>query len=165
MTSCLHCGKETGFGIKTKKNTKKKYCSDLCRKTHWRLTNPEKQKASEDLWKQTNPEKRKQSSNTYRKKNLPYYASMRSSYRYKIKQATPKWANRFFIAEIYELAQLRTKITGISWEVDHIIPVKSNLVCGLHVEHNLQVVPADWNRKKRNSWDCEKGVQTWLSYK
>ena len=66
------------------------------------------------------------------------------------KHATPAWANSFFIREAYHLAKLRTKATGFKWEVDHIYPLQSDLVCGLHVEHNLQVVPAVLNRSKGN---------------
>jgi 5-methylcytosine-specific restriction endonuclease McrA len=38
----------------------------------------------------------------------------------------------------------------VKHEVDHIVPLKSPLVCGLHVEHNLQVIPATQNRRKHN---------------
>ncbi len=64
--------------------------------------------------------------------------------------ATPAWANQFAIEEIYGIAQLRTKATGIPWHVDHIVPLKSDLVCGLHVEHNLQVLPWKANLAKGN---------------
>lgn len=67
-------------------------------------------------------------------------------------QASPKWANEFFIEEIYDLAKLREKYTGIKWHVDHIVPLKHSLVCGLHVEHNLQVIPAAENLKKSNNF-------------
>lgn len=68
-------------------------------------------------------------------------------------RATPKWANPFFIGEIYHLAALRTKMLGFPWHVDHIVPLRSPLVCGLHVENNLQVIPAADNYAKRNnSW-------------
>ena len=66
------------------------------------------------------------------------------------KKATPKWANQFFINEAYHLAKLRTKATGFKWEVDHIFPLNSDIVCGLHVENNLQVIPAVMNNKKGN---------------
>lgn len=74
------------------------------------------------------------------------------SYRARKKSAFPKWANRFFIAEAYDLARRRTEATGIKWNVDHIVPLKSPLVCGLHVEHNLRVIPATVNQQKKNVW-------------
>ena len=64
--------------------------------------------------------------------------------------ATPAWANSFFIREAYHLAKLRTQATGFKWEVDHIYPLQSKVVCGLHVENNLQVIPATLNRSKGN---------------
>jgi hypothetical protein len=67
-------------------------------------------------------------------------------------QATPAWANEFFIEEAYELAQLRTKATGFQWHVDHIVPLRSKFVCGLHVESNLQVIPAVENCIKSNKY-------------
>ena len=65
-------------------------------------------------------------------------------------KATPAWANSFFIREAYALAALRTKMSGFAWHVDHIVPLRSRLVCGLHVESNLQVVPAVTNLTKSN---------------
>lgn len=65
-------------------------------------------------------------------------------------QATPAWANGFFISEAYRLAKLRNKTTGIKWEVDHFYPLVSPVVCGLHVEQNLRVIPAVMNRAKKN---------------
>ncbi len=47
--------------------------------------------------------------------------------------------------EIYDLAALRTKILGFPWEVDHVIPLRSKLVQGLHCEANLRVIPAKLN--------------------
>ena len=66
--------------------------------------------------------------------------------------ATPAWANEFFIQEAYSLAKLREKVCGGAWHVDHIVPLKSALVCGLHVEHNLQVIPAALNAAKHNRY-------------
>ena len=66
--------------------------------------------------------------------------------------ATPAWAERFFIRQAYELAKLRTKITGIQWHVDHVVPLQSKLVCGLHTHHNLRVIPASINASKSNRY-------------
>ena len=64
----------------------------------------------------------------------------------------PKWTNWFYVSEIYDIARRRAKSLGIPHEVDHIIPLRGKLVCGLHVETNLQVVPRAVNRAKYNSY-------------
>jgi hypothetical protein len=69
--------------------------------------------------------------------------------------ARAAWGDKFLIAEIYDLAALRTKLTGFKWHVDHIIPLHNKLVCGLHVEGNLQVIPWIDNVKKHNRFSLE----------
>lgn len=66
--------------------------------------------------------------------------------------ATPAWANMFFIEEAYDLARHRTELFGFPWHVDHIVPLQSPIVCGLHVEHNLAVIPGETNRAKSNRY-------------
>lgn len=77
-------------------------------------------------------------------------ARCRVNYRVAKKNQTPAWANDFFISEAYHLAALRTQMTGIKWEVDHIVPLVNPLVSGLHTEHNLRVIPMSENRSKGN---------------
>ena len=36
------------------------------------------------------------------------------------------------------------------WEVDHIIPLQGENVCGLHVDYNLQYLTPEENGKKGN---------------
>ena len=66
------------------------------------------------------------------------------------KSGTPLWINAFFIHEAYRLAKLRKEVMGIDWHVDHIVPIHSEIVCGLHVHNNLQVIPSINNYRKSN---------------
>lgn len=55
-----------------------------------------------------------------------------------------------YIALFYEIARKEKERTGRNVHVDHIYPLNSNLVCGLHVEDNLQLLFASDNIAKRN---------------
>lgn len=61
-------------------------------------------------------------------------------------EATPAWANQEEIKYIYSLAQEK------SLEVDHIVPLKSGDVCGLHCEDNLRCIPSELNMYKGNRY-------------
>lgn len=70
--------------------------------------------------------------------------------------ATPKWLtrkDRQEIAAVYALAATLTASTGMRHEVDHIIPLRSKLVCGLHVRGNIDVITAEKNRSKTNFFE------------
>lgn len=62
------------------------------------------------------------------------------------------WADDFLISEVYHLSQLRTKLTNVNWEVDHIIPLSGETVSGLHVPENLRVITQFENRSKGNGY-------------
>ena len=65
-------------------------------------------------------------------------------------QKTKTELDSFVIQEAMELKKMREKATKIKWEIDHIIPIKHSLCCGLHNAFNIQVVPSLWNSKKGN---------------
>jgi len=77
-------------------------------------------------------------------KEAPFAAAKTAKYRAAKLQAIPKWANLKKIAQIYSTCPA-------GYHVDHIVPLQGVLVCGLHVEYNLQHLTAEANQKKSNS--------------
>ena len=73
--------------------------------------------------------------------------------RTKHKQATPKWLtqeHKTQIKQFYLDAMLVSKVTGVPYAVDHIVPLRGELVSGLHVPWNLAVITREENSKKSN---------------
>lgn len=66
--------------------------------------------------------------------------------------AKPSWANDSKIKVFYEFAALMSSVTGATYSVDHIDPLKNDLVCGLHCEANLRVVSLSENCAKSNKF-------------
>lgn len=68
-------------------------------------------------------------------------------------QATPSWLTKdhlTFMEVTYAMAKVLTDATGVQHHVDHICPLTSEEVCGLHVPWNLRVIPAKDNLSKGN---------------
>lgn len=84
------------------------------------------------------------------KKNRAKKNDSTAKWRARKKQATPAWANQSIILFYYEIATMITRETGMKVHVDHIIPLTSDVVCGLHCEQNLQLMSAGDNIRKSN---------------
>ena len=76
-------------------------------------------------------------------KNHHMMAFKKALRRSRKRQATPFWSDLDKIKEIY--ANCPENLT-----VDHIIPITSPFVCGLHVSWNLQYLTRSENSKKGN---------------
>ena len=72
-----------------------------------------------------------------------------NAYRRRLKQQMPLWANKQKICELYYQASC------LNLTIDHVIPLKGKLVCGLHVENNLQLLSREDNSKKHNMFQGE----------
>ena len=70
-------------------------------------------------------------------------------------QATPAWADQEAIKAIYAEARRLEDVLGIPMHCDHVVPLQGELVCGLHVETNLQVIPAALNVRKSNKFKVQ----------
>ena len=130
----------------------------------WTENNPEKRKKHNKKWRENNPEYSKKSSKKWRKNNLENsrkYSkewsknnrgkrnAIESKRRAAKLQAAPSWANKKTIAMIYIIADICNKT------VDHIVPLQSSVVCGLHWEANLQLLTKQENSSKSNKHDFD----------
>jgi len=75
-----------------------------------------------------------------------------ASRRARLAQATPPWSDKNACGFAYVAAKMFEKSFGGKWTVDHVVPLKSDKVCGLHVPWNLVLAPHSDNCAKGNRW-------------
>lgn len=137
-------------------------------KTHqeYRLANRGKERETEALYREKNREKLREKylhfyyknhdSNKeammLRQKQRPWiYQAHMAARRSRLKNATPKWVCLQEIRSLYRRATNLSIETGVKHHVDHIVPLTSRTVCGLHSLDNLQILTACENKSKYNS--------------
>lgn len=139
------------------------------KKLAWNAANPERCAASSRKtsakWRAANVELSRVRVIASKRKKAAYYNEYTSNWqkanrgrcnaKYKAYmarklRAMPLWADPAQIEALYESAQQLTRTTGFAWHVDHIVPLNSRLVCGLHTHENLQVIPGVLNLSKSN---------------
>jgi len=75
-------------------------------------------------------------------------------------QRTPAWLTEdehWMIEQAYELAALRTKLFGVAWHVDHVLPLRGKTVSGLHTPYNMRVILGSENCRKSNKHEVAYG--------
>jgi 5-methylcytosine-specific restriction endonuclease McrA len=104
----------------------------------WRARNADRERIRQAKWARENPDRMRAKVAKRRAAKL---------------MATPKWVDLGEISKIYEQCGILIRSAGTKYEVDHIVPLKGENVCGLHVPWNLRIIAQKMNRAKNNRLD------------
>lgn len=124
-------------------------------RSDWQKNNPEKNLGYQRKYRASNKAKCTLLHKTWAQNNAGLRAASAAKRHAAKLQRRPSWANEQLIDAFYKEAKRLEELTGIKFHVDHIIPMQGELVSGLDVETNLQLLPAHENIGKSNSFDPE----------
>jgi hypothetical protein len=107
-------------------------------------------------YRAANRERLKEAQRAWRKANHGKVIANVTARKKRVRRATPPWLSRSQRKEIqqfYVNAAAANEALGANYQVDHIVPIVHDLVCGLHVPWNLQLLTAEENVEKSNRFD------------
>ena len=116
----------------------------------WAEANREKRLESVKKYRDANKEAQSAYGKAWSKANRDLKNANWQRYRARKKQATP--ANSEEINFVYHAAKVLKDVYGKQWDVDHIVPLTNDRVCGLHTACNLQLLTPSQNYSKGNSF-------------
>lgn len=161
--TCINCRKERGSEAVLSSEEKRNKRKERAKK--WVDENKDRHIENGRRWKNKNKHLVKLMAIEYDKKpetkqarkaaakrrymlNPEKYRSKASESHRRIRKARPLWYDR----ERIEIRKLYLEASKLGLQVDHIVPINSSLVCGLHCLANLRLLSATENQSKSNRW-------------
>lgn len=160
MKTCPKCGVEKSLSLFNKNRNRKDGVSCYCKecvqansKQHYEL-NKEKRLAQTQSYYRINKDTYTSYKQSWRNANRAKDRYASSKRRAAEKAAIPPWFESEKVAIVFEKAK------AFCMQTDHIVPLVSDKVCGLHCWANLQLLDAPLNQAKSNRewpdmWDEE----------
>jgi hypothetical protein len=155
MKTCTKCQEVKSLDQFYKRSDRDAYhswcksCKHLAGKS-WHRRNKERHNELTKRWYEENREQHLSNSREWYAANRHRKLATTSAREERCKQATPIWVDMTAVQELYRRAQEITEQTGIPHEVDHIVPLTHEAVCGLNAPANLQILTQEQNRRKAN---------------
>lgn len=110
-------------------------------------------------WRANNREAASAACKRWRSKNGAVVAAACIRRQKRLKNSAPDWLTSEqldYMNYMYSLARELTSLNGEPYHVDHIMPLRGENICGLHVPWNLQILPSDLNIKKGNKYESSQ---------
>ena len=151
---CTKCGVDKALTEFTKGKGNCKPCRAISAAQYYK-ENQEAIQSRTEQYAIDNREKANSYKAKWKKENRGAVNAIEAKRRAHKLQATPAWADQDAIKALYAEAQRLQDLLGIPMHCDHVVPLQGELVCGLHVETNLQVIPAALNVRKSNKFKVQ----------
>lgn len=127
----------------------------IVRASQWYVDNKDRKRAYDTKRREEKRHLYREASKRHRDNNPALKKANTITRRQGVKERTPSWARLGYMNLFYKTAKLEQERTGRSVHVDHIYPLKSAWVCGLHNEFNMQLLFAEDNMRKSNHYSFE----------
>lgn len=156
-TFCIECHKADNVARKAKNRADPEFkAMESKAKKAYRERTEEARAVYMAAWRTANKEHADWYSKKYRSENKERYSFLCQKRKLDKLNRTPEWLtddDMWLMSEAYALAALRTRVLGVPFHVDHIIPLRGKKVSGLHVPQNLRVIPGVENMRKTNKFE------------